>query len=83
MPYATNADLPDPVRNVLPDAAQTIYRKAFNAALEDEPDEAGAIRNAWTAVKNVYEKSGEKWMKKDSLAGTRSAIDAAYARIGS
>lgn len=67
MPYATNADLPDPVRNNLPDAAQTIYRKAFNAALEDEPDEARAIRIAWAAVKNVYEKSDEKWVKKDAV----------------
>ena len=81
MPYATNADLPDPVRNSLPDAAQTIYRKAFNAALEEEPDEAQAIRIAWAAVKNVYEKSGEEWVKKDSLGG-REAVDAAYARIG-
>ena len=32
MPYASNADLPNAVRDYLPPAAQTIYRKAFNRA---------------------------------------------------
>jgi len=82
MPYATNADLPDSVRNALPAAAQTIYRKAFNAALDDEPDEARAIRIAWAAVKNVYgEDKDGKWVKLDMYSG-RLRIAEAYSRIG-
>jgi cation transport regulator len=83
MPYATNADLPESVRNVLPAAAQTIFRKAFNAALEDEPDDARATRVAWAAVKNAYEPDDEgMWVKLDLLSG-RLSIARAYARIGS
>jgi len=83
MPYESNADLPESVRNVLPAAAQTIFRKAFNAAYDQYGgDEPRAIRVAWAAVKNVYEKKDDEWVKKDSLTG-RAAVDAAYARIGS
>jgi len=81
MPYETNADLPDPVRNALPDPAQTIYRKAFNAALDDEPDEARAIRIAWAAVKNAYGEKDGKWVKLDMYYG-RLRIAEAYAKIG-
>ena len=83
MPYTTNADLPDSVRNSLPEGAQTIFRKAFNAAYETyNGDETRAIRVAWAAVKKVYEKKDDEWVKIDSLSA-RAAIDAAYARIGS
>lgn len=81
MLYATNATLPELVRTALPDAAQTIYRKAFNAAIDADPDEARAIRIAWAAVKTEYEEKDDEGVKKDSL-GARSAIDAAYAKIG-
>ena len=82
MPYAENADLPDSVRSNLSEGAQTIYRKAFNAAFEQyDSDEARASRVAWAAVKNIYEKKGDKWVKKDSLPDVRAAVDAAYAKI--
>lgn len=82
MPYAANEDLPDSVRNSLPEGAQTIFRKTFNAAYEQyEQDETRAMKVAWAAVKNVYEKKGDKWVKKDSLLDVRAAVDAAYARI--
>jgi cation transport regulator len=75
MPYARNADLPKPVRDSLPQGAQTIYRKAFNSAWQ-QYDEAGkrrgsatreetAHRVAWAAVKVVYRKQGDRWMKKN------------------
>lgn len=77
MPYSTNADLPDQVKNNLSEHGQEIYRKAFNRAWEqyDEPEErqAGRTREetahavAWAAVKNVYEKDGAgRWVRKDS-----------------
>lgn len=58
MPYRRNADLPKPVRNALPAAAQTIFRKAFNSADAQYGEEARARRVAWAAVKKKYRKSG-------------------------
>lgn len=57
MPYRRNADLPGPVRHVLPAAAQTIFRKAFNSADAQYGDESRARRVAWAAVKRKYRKS--------------------------
>jgi cation transport regulator len=65
MPYANNAELPAPVRNVLPWDAQVIFRKAFNRALERyRGDEVTAFRIAWTAVKRDYEKVQGHWLPK-------------------
>lgn len=65
MPYATNADLPGAVRNILPDDAQTIYLKVWNAAYEKYGgDKPKAIRLAWEAVKKSYEETDGTWTKK-------------------
>ena len=66
MPYQTVHDLPESVRDNLPEHAQEIYMEAFNSAWEqyDEPEErrADATREetahkvAWSAVKRKYEK---------------------------
>lgn len=70
-PYASNSALPQGVRNALPVGGQTIYRKAFNAALKQYGgDEERAARIAWAAVKNKYRKSGDKWILKESDMGT-------------
>lgn len=72
MPYKSNKDLPDTVRNVLPPHAQDIYREAFNHAIEEyqnpktrqnsnEPSEQVAHKVAWAAVKKKYHKVGNKW----------------------
>jgi cation transport regulator len=68
MPYASNDDLPRAVRLHLPDEAQDIYRKAFNAAWrtygarEPARREEIAHRVAWSAVKRRYEKAGDEWV---------------------
>lgn len=56
MPYASNDDLPERVRKVLPHHAQDIYRAAFNDAYEryGPKREAVAHRIAWSAVKRRY-----------------------------
>jgi cation transport regulator len=74
MPYRTNADLPEPVKNVLPTHAQEIYRDAFNHAWDEYADpkkrrkgasqEETAHRVAWAAVKKLYEKVGDRWVKR-------------------
>ena len=73
MPYKPSSDLPENVRNVLPEHAQEIYVEAFNSAWDqyDEPEdrygdssrEETAHRVAWAAVKRKYQKDDEsgKW----------------------
>ena len=73
MPYRTINDLPDSVRDHVPEHAQEIYLAAFNSAWEqydqpserrgDDTREETAHQVAWAAVKRKYqkdEKSG-KW----------------------
>lgn len=75
MPYKSNSELPETVREVLPEHGQDIYRKAFNNAWEEykEPSERRgnesreevAHKVAWSAVEKVYHKDSEgKWVKK-------------------
>ena len=74
MPYHSNAELPDSVKDHLPKHAQDIYREAFNSAWDEYADpekrrgdasrEETAHRVAWAAVKNKYEKRGERWQRK-------------------
>jgi cation transport regulator len=75
MPYKSNSELPDTVRNNLPEHGQDIYREAFNSAWEEykapseRKDNASreetAHRVAWSAVKKVYEKNSKgDWMEK-------------------
>ncbi len=66
MPYAINADLPDRVREHLPEHAQSIFREAFNHAwaqyAQDPRQEEIAFRVAWAAVKRQgYVKLDGDW----------------------
>lgn len=65
MPYARNADLPDNVRSVLPAAAQTVFRRVFNAT-EGDVGEERAFKQAWGALRNQgwRKTSGGGWVKK-------------------
>lgn len=73
MPYNSNKDLPDKVKNNLPEHAQDIYREAYNNATKqykspqkrrgDESQEEAAHKVAWAAVKQKYTKKGDKWVK--------------------
>lgn len=75
MPYKSINELPDNVRNVLPDHAQDVYKEAFNSAYDqyDKPEERQgdasreetAHRVAWSAVKKAGYRKGEddKWHK--------------------
>ncbi|MDD3014819.1 MAG: ChaB family protein [Candidatus Gastranaerophilales bacterium] len=78
MPYNSNSDLPERVKNVLPGHAQDIYREAFNNAWEqyanpeerrgNESREEVAHKVAWSAVQNKYTKKGDKWVSRDEAA---------------
>ncbi len=75
MPYKTLSDLPESVRDNLPKHAQEIYKEAYNSAWDQYKDpedrrgdasrEETAHKVAWAAVKNSYEKQGERWVKKE------------------
>ncbi len=76
MPYDNLEELPDSVKNSLPEHAQEIYRAAFNNAWEEYADpekrrsaedsrEEAAHKVAWGAVKKQYEKDGDRWVQKD------------------
>ena len=75
VPYQNLVDLPDSVRDNLPEHAQDIYLEAFNSAWDqyDSPDERRghasreetAHKVAWSAVRKVYEKNDDgRWMRK-------------------
>lgn len=77
MPYQSTADLPDRVRENLPEHAEEIYKDAFNSAYQQYQDrqkrqdekedvETVAHKVAWAAVKKVYEKNDQgEWVKKE------------------
>ncbi len=77
MPYDSRSELPDSVKDNLPDHAQEIYMEAFNSAWDEYEDpeerrgddsrEETAHQVAWSAVKEEYEKDEEsgEWKKKD------------------
>lgn len=74
MPYENLSDLPDSVKNHLPEHAQEIYKEAYNNAWDqyadpnkrrsDDSREEVAHKVAWSAVKEKYEKSNEQWVRK-------------------
>lgn len=76
MPYRRNVELPDSVKDNIPEHAQDIYREAFNSAWDDYKDpgerrgdasrEEVAHKVAWNAVKSKFEKGSDgKWHPRD------------------
>lgn len=63
MPYASKRALPPAVKK-LPSHAQSIFRKAFNAAFAEHEEEERAFKIAWGAVKRSYTKKEGRWMPK-------------------
>ncbi len=65
MPYQQINDLPESVKEHLPNHAQEIFLAAFNSAVEQYGEEERAFRVAWGAVKRDYEKGDDgKWHRK-------------------
>ena len=79
MPYKTTQELPESVREHLPEHAREIYRAAFNSAWDeyknsserrgDESREEAAHKVAWAAVKHQYEKDehGGMWRRRSGV----------------
>lgn len=74
MPYDDVNELPKSVRNPLPKNAQKIFLAAFNNAWDQYKEEESrqgndsretvAMKVAWSAVKQKYEKKDGEWQKK-------------------
>lgn len=74
MPYGNTSELPERVRNNLPEHAQHIYMEAYNNAEKQYRDPSKRTRGgtleevcnrvAWAAVKREYKKQGDKWVRK-------------------
>ncbi len=84
-PYSSNGALPDSVKDNLPEGAQTVWRKAFNSALQTyNGDEGAASRVAWAAVRRAgYSRDADgNWVKKANDA-TKGAMVALWPTSGS
>ena len=70
MPYETIQELPEEIKQRLPQGAQQIFIAAFNSASSDGISEDGAYQVAWNSIKSEYEegKNGQ-WISK-SEGGT-------------
>lgn len=65
MPYASNAELPKPVRDALPAAAQSVFRNVVNSQEERGLSTERAFRSAWSALK------AQGWVKNDETGKWR------------
>ncbi len=65
MPFKNNSQLPKGA-HVLPPAAKTLWRKAFNGAFEGtcKGDDSCAASVAWSVVKKQFTKKDGKWVAK-------------------
>jgi len=62
--YKTNDDLPESVKS-LPAGAKSIWRKTFNSVIGDGESEETAFKIAWSSMKRVYKKVGDRWVKRE------------------
>jgi cation transport regulator len=74
MPYNKITELPENIKNVLPEHAREIYLAAYNNAWEqfssddrrnsESKNEVTAHKVAWSAVKQKYKKVDGQWQMK-------------------
>lgn len=57
-------DLPRPIKNSS-EKVQRTYKKALDNAHDEYADEKRAHRTAWSTVKQIAEKRGDKWVLKE------------------
>ena len=73
MPYSV--ENPPAATKGLPTHAQEIFIAAFNSAFKQyEGDEAKSNATAWAAVKTKFEKKGEDWVARESLAKPKEKV---------
>ena len=78
MPYKDVSELPEKVKNALPEAAQKLFLSVVNSALEQyKGDEAKAAATAWEAVKGKYRKDKDtgNWVLKENAQPKQNHLD--------
>jgi len=66
-PYKEIKDLPEQVK-VLPSDGQSLWMRVFNESYPKGEDYARKV--AWSVVKKVYKRDGDKWVKKSRVKGS-------------
>ncbi|MBD2247200.1 ChaB family protein [Nostoc sp. FACHB-888] len=77
MPDQTTNELPDDIREQLPEHAQQIFAAALSAAQSNGMSEEGAREVAWNSVKNEYQPGDDgKWQRKpeDTAIHNKSVV---------
>jgi len=70
MPYKNISELPDNVKNSLPEHAQAIYINVVNSQEGRGMDESASAASGWAAVKRTYEQDKDgKWHKIEKVEG--------------
>ena len=72
MPYVSNSELPNSIKQVLPEEAQSTFRAIVNSALTQyKGDDTKAFATAWAGLRRAgWEKNKEgKWIKKVEKEG--------------
>jgi len=65
MPYQNIEELPNDVKEQLPQGAQQIFCAAYNSASRDGLNDNQAHQVAWNSVKNSYEQGEQgQWQHK-------------------
>ncbi|WP_066380951.1 MULTISPECIES: ChaB family protein [unclassified Anabaena] len=65
MPYNKIDELPQDIKEQLPEHAQQMFMAAFNSAQRDGMSEQGACDVAWSSVRNEYEQGSDRqWHRK-------------------
>lgn len=72
-PYKTIEDLPSNITDVLPKSAQKTWMKVFNDTYSKGEDYARKV--AWTVIKKLYRKEGDKWVPKKKAKTSAGLID--------
>lgn len=68
MPYSKIDELPQDIKDELPQGAQQIYLAAFNASQSDGLSEDSARQVALNSVKNQYEKRSDgQWHSRGEI----------------
>jgi cation transport regulator len=72
MAYENLEQLPNEVKEKLPQGAQQIFMAAFNSASSDGLSDNGAMQVAWNSVKNSYQEGeGGKWEHKPDAKASK------------
>jgi cation transport regulator len=82
MRYDSNEDLPMHCRINLPEAAQQVYREAWNRAWDEKRDRDHARSRAWAAVRERFEREAlsGRWLPRATKLEPRTVVPSAQQR---